>query len=269
MPSLIEDDFLAEAYNRALDLEKSGDIDAAIDAYRSILVMDPDDHGGVSVRLAALGAEGAKPQKAPDAYVATLFDQHAEVFEAILCDQLGYDVPQLIADMLATNSNSQFKNMLDIGCGTGLVAEALGERVAYSVGFDLSEGMVDIAYDKELYDALYVAEAVDFLAENDDAPFELIVAADLFPYLGDINALIAGVALNCTNDALFVFSTQARAENEPDDFAVGADHRFQHKIGYVRAALESHGFSVIAVKDINVRNENEQPTPGHLVLAKR
>jgi len=91
----IDEDALAEAYNRALSLEKSGDFDAAARAYAEVLALDPDDHGGAAVRLASMG-RGETPEKAPDAYVATLFDQHAEVFENVLVDQLGYCVPLLV-----------------------------------------------------------------------------------------------------------------------------------------------------------------------------
>ena len=33
------------------------------------------------------------PERAPDAYVATLFDQNAEHFDDMLVEQLGYAVP--------------------------------------------------------------------------------------------------------------------------------------------------------------------------------
>ena len=41
--------------------------------------------------MAAMG-EGETPASAGDAYVATLFDQHADDFEDILVRQLGYGV---------------------------------------------------------------------------------------------------------------------------------------------------------------------------------
>ena len=48
------DDELAEAYNEALTLEKAGDHAAAARAYARVLALDPDDHGGAAVRLAAM-----------------------------------------------------------------------------------------------------------------------------------------------------------------------------------------------------------------------
>ena len=95
MDKLEESDPLAEAYNRGLALEKAGDIAGAEAAYREALALDPADHGGVSIRLAAMGRAEA-PDRAPDAYVATLFDQNAANFDDMLVEQLGYAVPMLV-----------------------------------------------------------------------------------------------------------------------------------------------------------------------------
>ena len=58
-----DDDALAEAYNRALSLEKSGDFDLAAAAYAEVLALDPDDHGGAAVRLASM-KRGEVPARA-------------------------------------------------------------------------------------------------------------------------------------------------------------------------------------------------------------
>jgi predicted TPR repeat methyltransferase len=94
-----DDDALAEAYNRALALEKSGDFDLAVVAYAEVLALDPDDHGGAAVRLASM-KRGDVPVRAPEAYVTTLFDQHAEVFDKVLVEDLGYHVPLLLRQRL-------------------------------------------------------------------------------------------------------------------------------------------------------------------------
>ena len=105
------------------------------------LALDPEDRGGVGIRLAAIGAEAA-PQKMPDAYVATLFDQHADVFDDILVDELGYCVPLLVRDLVQKLEIGPFDRLLDLGCGTGLTGMALADCTSHRTGVDLSERIV-------------------------------------------------------------------------------------------------------------------------------
>lgn len=267
--SKIEDEALAKAYNRALELEKSGETEAAVAAYSEVLRLDPEDHGGAAVRLAALG-EGETPEKAPDAYVMTLFDQHADVFEDVLVDELQYCVPLLMRGRLDALQLGTFDNVLDLGCGTGLVGVALADKAKEITGLDLSENMVELAYDKEVYDSLYVAEISDYLSQNDEGPFDLVVAADVLPYLGALDAFFSSVATNMKPGGYFTFSSETASEDEMegDAYKVSPHHRFLHSEAYVRGALEKEGFEVVEMPVINVRFQEGKPSPGHLVMAR-
>ncbi|KVK42310.1 S-adenosylmethionine-dependent methyltransferase [Agrobacterium deltaense] len=265
----IDEEALAEAYNRALAFEKAGDVDAAVKAYEEVLAIDPDDHGGAAVRIAAMG-RGETPPKAPDAYVETLFDQHAEAFEDILVEQLGYAVPMMVRQRLQTLNLGPFKRLLDLGCGTGLTGEALRDMADDITGIDISENMVEIAHEKDLYETLYVAEAEDFLEDNDDEPFDIITATDVLPYLGALEPLFFGAAENLNAGGLLIFSSETLPEETlaGRPYMVGPHQRFAHAETYVRERLAATGFEVLEVTDINVRMQDGNPTPGHLVIAK-
>ncbi|MFB2551667.1 methyltransferase [Ensifer soli] len=265
----IDEDALAEAYNRALALEKSGDHAAAALAYREVLALDPEDHGGAAVRLAAMGL-GETPQKAPDAYVATLFDQHAEVFEDVLVDQLGYHVPVLVRQRLQALSLGPFRHLLDLGCGTGLTGGALRDMTGEMTGIDLSENMVEAAHEKDLYETLYVAEVVDFLDDNEDGPFDIITATDVLPYIGALEPLLFGAADNLDPGGLLIFSTETLPDTAFDGqgFKVGPKQRFAHAAAYVTERLDATGFDLVEMTEITVRLEEGAPTPGHLVIAR-
>lgn len=263
------EDALADAYERALKLEKSGETDTAAAAYREVLVLDPADHAGAAVRLAAMG-RGEVPHKAPDAYVATLFDQHADVFDIMLVDQLGYSVPLQVRQLMIDRGLGPFERMLDLGCGTGLSGEALRDRAAHITGVDVSEGMVEIAHDKEVYEELYVAEAVQFLAGTDDAAWDLIVATDVLPYLGGVDELFAGAVARLREGGLFVFSTETLPAEAlaGRSFMVGPKQRFAHDESYILASLAGHGFECALMQQIVVRFDEGEPIHGHLVLAR-
>lgn len=278
---LSEYDFnrLSDAYNRALELEKAGSRDEAAALYRTCLEIDPDDRCGASVRLASMQL-GDAPEKAPDAYVATLFDQHAEVFDDILTGQLGYAVPMQLAEILAADPDARFGRMLDLGCGTGLSGMTLGPLCDHATGVDISEKMVDQADERAVYDALFVNEAVHFLEEwrkareldagQDYAPFDLIVATDVLPYMGALEPLFAGVTANTNPGACFAFSS----ETMPDEAFAGRpwqvtpNQRFAHSAAYLKKLLDEYGFSRIAAfEPITVRLEQGQPIPGWLIIA--
>lgn len=270
-----EDDPLAEAYNRGLALEKSGDRAGAEAAYREALELDANDPGGVSIRLAAMGADAA-PDKMPDAYVATLFDQHADVFDEILVDELGYCVPLLLQELVVRLDLGPFNRFLDLGCGTGLTGMAFYDKADHLTGVDLSERIVELAYDREVYDDLYVGEAVEFLEEFEEEDgsrpsWDFIAATDVFPYLGAVEPFLKGASDRSAPGGYLAFST----ETLPDDvlqgrsYMVGPKSRFAQSEAYVRTSLAQFGFDILAMDPITVRLEEGQPVPGHLVVTRK
>jgi predicted TPR repeat methyltransferase len=269
-----ENEALAEAYNRGLALQKSGDLTGAEAAFREALALDPDDPGGVSIRLAAIGAQAA-PQKMPDAYVATLFNQHADVFDDILVDELGYCVPLLVRDQVAKLEIGPFQRLLDLGCGTGLTGMALSDCTTHRTGVDLSERIVELAYDREVYDDLYVGEAVAFLEEFEDEDegrpnWDIIAATDVFPYLGAVEPFLAGAADRLVPGGYLAFSTETLPEEvlQGRPYMVGPKSRFAQGEGYIRSTLDASGFDILAMEPITVRLEEGMPVPGHLVIAQ-
>ena len=267
----IDFDALARAYNQGLEAEKAGDLEAAAASYREALRIDPADRGGVSVRLAGLGL-GDTPERAPEAYVATLFDQHSEVFDSLLVDQLGYDVPLLLRERLLEVAPGPYARMLDLGCGTGLTAEALEDVTSYRVGVDMSEGMLEAADEKELFDELFLADAGGFLdsAEPDEAPWSLIAATDMLPYLGALEPLFDAVAVRIAAGGLFAFSTETLPDEafEGGSYRIGPHQRFAHRLGYVKDLLKSRGFEILSEELIVIRYDEGDPVPGHLILAR-
>ena len=275
--SEIDTDALGQAYEAALTLEKAGRYDEAAEAYRRVLAIDPDDHAGASVRLASI-ERGPSPIKAPTAYVATLFDQHAAAFEKILVEDLGYAVPMMVRDMIiGYQPDRRFARMLDLGCGTGLTGITLKDRVDNMIGVDLSTGMLDEAYDKEVYDGLYAGDVVEFLAEIEDdgegeaSGWDLIVSTDVLPYLGALEDKFHHVGRCLDAGGLFAFSSETLPDEEfgDVDYKVGRKQRFAHSERYVRRLMDENSMDVRHFQLIVVRSDEGKPIYGHLVLGEK
>nr|WP_319390261.1 methyltransferase [uncultured Cohaesibacter sp.] len=275
--SEIDLDALQEEYNTALELEKAGKFDEAAEHYRKALEIDPDDHAGASVRLASM-QRGPSPEKAPVAYVATLFDQHAAAFEKILVDDLGYAVPMMVREMIVKyQPERRFARMLDLGCGTGLTGISMKDKVDNMIGVDISTGMLDEAYDKEVYDDLYAGDVVEFLSEIEDdgegesGGWDLIVSTDVLPYLGELEEKFHHVARCLDEDGLFAFSSETLPDDAFDGAAykVGPKQRFAHSERYIRQLLDANDMDVKHFELIVVRTDEGKPIYGHLVLAQK
>jgi predicted TPR repeat methyltransferase len=97
--------------------------------------------------LASLGAETA-PVAAPKEYVIGLFDRYADHFDEHLVGKLRYRTPSLLLDAvmrLAPSGNLGTLDILDLGCGTGLVGSLLRPLARTLTGVDISSNMLQIA----------------------------------------------------------------------------------------------------------------------------
>ncbi|MFK7791309.1 MAG: class I SAM-dependent methyltransferase [Devosiaceae bacterium] len=263
----IDWDAIDTLYDRARDADVTGDTQTAIRLYRELLIRDRDDHLGVSLRLARLTDE--RPDKAPNAYVAALFDQTADRFDSILVDELGYNVPLLIADRLKALGLGPFNGWLDLGCGTGLCAMALEDVTSKRVGIDLAPTMVDIAAELEIYDDLFVGEVVAFLkSQQAPGPYQLITAADVLPYIGDLDPLFQAMGDVTQSGSVLAFSSE-HLPGDAWDFQVGKHKRFAHTSGCLKRTLERHNWQLLQNDAITVRLEQDEPVAGELVFAQR
>ena len=246
--------------------ERLGDVDAAAEAFRAALRSDPADAQGATARLALIG-RGDPPLSLPHAYVARLFDQYAPRFEAHLTRALRYRAPALIAEALsAAAPGRRFASALDIGCGGGLMGEALRDRADHLTGVDLSPAMIAKARDRGVYDALVVGDAIALMKRQPPAAFDLIVAADSLVYIGDLAPLFATVATPLTADGLIAFSVETR---EGDGFSLDATMRFAHSRAYVEATASAADFRSLIVHAASIRREAGADAPGLICVFER
>jgi predicted TPR repeat methyltransferase len=239
--------------------EKLKEAEGAADAFRAALAADPSDRQGAAARLALLGM-GVTPDVLPQAYVARLFDDYAPRFDAHLISNLGYCGPALIAGALTRAApGRRFGHALDLGCGTGLMGEAIRARADHLTGVDLSRAMIAKARERGLYDALDTAEATAFLLGSTPGAFDCILAADALCYFGDLAPVFAAVAHALARDGLMAFTVEAF---EGDGFRLQTTMRFAHAREYVERSVRDAGFAPLLILPVSTRREAGVEAPG-------
>ena len=242
--------------------------DEAVTALRQALALEPEDVLGVRLDLARLGAL-APGEAITDGYVRALFDDYAPKFDRHLTGSLAYRGPELIADALRRACSKrlrEYRFVLDLGCGTGLMAQALEGVFSSMEGVDLSPRMLEKAGKTKLYDALHEGELVSFLAARPSAEADLVVAADVFVYMAALDAAFREAHRVLRREGLFAFTVQA---HEGDGFILGEDARYAHSEAYLRELADAVGFTMVIFERVSTREDRGVPVPGFLVVLQR
>jgi predicted TPR repeat methyltransferase len=247
--------------------EQLGERDAAIAAFRKAEVADPLDRHGARLRLMLLGAELLSDM--PAAYVRALFDQYAPKFETALVDDLGYRGPALLfkavlATRAAIRKPAFFKRAIDLGCGTGLAANAFAKEVDHFIGIDLSPRMIERARASGLYAQFEVADMLEGLTGKPDASADLILAADAMVYVCDLAPLLREVKRVLAAGGLLALTLET---HDGDGVILGEGLRYAHGAAYVRASIAKAGLALARFDVLSARDEDNTPVPGLVVVA--
>lgn len=83
-------------------------------------------------------------------------------------------------------------DILDLGCGTGLAGYWLKDISKSITGVDLSAEMIKLAEKKSVYTNLVNEPILSFMQKS-DASYDVIVASDVFSYIGELSELFVEV----------------------------------------------------------------------------
>jgi predicted TPR repeat methyltransferase len=233
----------------------------AVDAYQAALAFGADADT-VGYMLAIMGAEQA-PGASPAGYVKALFDQYAGDFDRHLVDVLRYRTPALLVEALRRHLPPGELDVLDAGCGTGLCAPLLRPLACLLEGVDLSPHMLDRARDTGLYDGVYCGDMVSYLRVR-PASVDVIFAADVFVYVGDLKPVFAVARLALRERGRFAFSVEEHEGSEA--FVLRSSGRFAHARSGIEALARSHGFAVHEITPATLRQESGADMRGLLVV---
>jgi predicted TPR repeat methyltransferase len=234
----------------------------SIAAYRHALKLGGDAES-IAFYLAALGAEPL-PVASPRRFVANLFDAYADDFDRDLIENLKYRTPFLVADVIKRYVSSSGLDILDMGCGTGLMGEHIRSIGRSLTGVDLSANMLEKARQRQIYDHLFCCDLTEFLRTQEKI-FDLAVAADVFVYLGDLSPIFLAVRCSLSQGGLFCFSVEAADDG---DFTLRSTLRYAHSMAYLRRLAEQHQLIVEMIEPQVIRQDRGANIDGYLAVMR-
>jgi predicted TPR repeat methyltransferase len=247
---------------RGTVLKELGQLDDAAESFRAALARGGDPEL-LHYYLAGLDA-AQPPKRAPRAYVQTLFDNYAAHFDSHLVAGLRYDAPAVLAERLCA-SGRRYANALDLGCGTGLCGRHLRSMADKLTGVDLSANMLDKAQETGLYNELAQGDIVEFLGRSSDI-YDLVVAADVFIYVGALDDVFARVANVMLPGGRFAFTVE---EALGDELELRPSLRYAHSEAGLRRLADANAFRFAALERRPVREDQRQPIPGLFAWLER
>jgi len=252
------DPHMAQAWtNRGGILKELGRADDAALAFRQAIA-NGGDAALNGYYLAALTGEHV-PGTPPRPYVERLFDDYAESFDEHLVGALGYRAHRVLVEHLQGIGPTRFRHALDLGCGTGLcgpLVKAVADRVD---GVDLSAPMLEKARALGVYDRLSQADLAEYL-ERTERRHDLVLAADVFIYVGALETVFGGVRRVLEPGGIFCFSLEQAADDV--DFELRASLRYAHSERYLRAIAAQAGFELVWLVPQAIREDQCDPIAG-------
>jgi len=231
----------------------------------TLLELAPGD--SVYAYYAAL-AHGVTPAHQPPELNRGLFDSLAETYDQHMVRGLRYQLPKRVAQKILDRFPDKKLNVLDLGCGTGLLGVCLGRIDGFLIGVDISMKMIEQAGRHNVYDRFHHVNLLDALQETPDSIYDVLTALDVFIYTGDLTETVPNALRILVPQGELIFSCETADESGPD-MVLQTNGRYAHKRSHVVSLCKAAGFETVEVEDTVLRQENNAPVQGFIVTARK
>jgi len=266
---------LSEAhYNLGNALLGKGKIDEALVCYQHTTRLSPDNAAAYH-QIASL--TGNNTERAPIKYVQDVFDSYADNFDTHL-QQLKYDAPKKLVALITrhVSPSAEKWNVLDLGCGTGLVGLAVEPFSRQLVGVDLSAKMLGKAHARKLYHRLERSDLLAMMCGERASSYDVIIAADVLIYLGKLEEIVSEIKRLLCPGGVFAFSIETlvalsdevTSQSTQREYQLEISGRYSHSPSYITRLASANSFLPLEIEAIQLRMENGKPVDGYLVLLR-
>ena len=121
-----------------------------------------------------------------------------------------HDSNPLRAGWIDQHANVKHKSVLDVGCGGGLLCEALAHRGALVTGIDMGEAPLSVARLHQLESGVtvdYQQSTAESMAERRAGEFEIVTCLEMLEHVPDPSTVIQACADLCRSGGDLFFST--------------------------------------------------------------
>ena len=141
-----------------------------------------------------------------------------------------HDINPLRANYIDEHSPVAGQRLVDVGCGGGILAEAMAQRGAHVTGIDMGEAPLAVAKLHQVESGVevnYQQSTAEQLAEREAGTYDIVCCLEMLEHVPDPGSVIAACAALARPGGALYFSTINR---NPKAFAfaiVGAEHILQ------------------------------------------
>lgn len=253
---------LAGLANTKLQL---GERQSALADFETLIALEPENQSHAF--FVAL-CKGTMPQHYPSGLSETLFDRYARAYDKHMVGSLKHRAPKDIAAMIKSDFSGQRADLLDLGCGTGLVSLYLGKHPGARVGVDVSANMLVEAQRLKLYHRLHQVNLIDALADTPSEQYDAITACDVFGYVANLEASVSHT-LRILRQHGRAYASFELPTSTTEDQAVNTGLRFCRSKTSVQTLYRAAGFGNIEIVDCTLRIEKDEPVAGFIISAQK
>ena len=180
-------------------------------------------------------------------------------------EKVAYDTPELIFKEVRRLKPIKYNSVLDLGCGTGLSGVLFRKHTDYLIGIDLSIEMMTLALDKKIYNELNEIDIFQFLKNSESNQYDVIIAASVFIYFGDLSDLFIQIQRVLNHDGVICFDLNS--DGNEDFYSVFSVNglQFQHGKNYIMSCAKKAGLHFQNIIDSNFQYlKIGEPHPGQI-----
>ena len=139
-----------------------------------------------------------------------------------------HQINPLRVDFIEERSSVEGKKVLDVGCGGGILAEALNELGANVTGIDASENTIGVAKSHSSSigsDVIYIQNTIEeFISSHPNEKFDVITCLEMLEHVPSPNEIIKSCSNLLKDDGNIFFSTINRNPRSYLFAVIGAEY---------------------------------------------